>query len=179
MTTTKRSGVGAGDVTAAWGDQVALLYGAHFDDLCRTAQRLLDTRHAAEEAVQEAFVRLTTLDRRPMPGSELPYLRSMVLNEARSTLRHRGVVRRTQSRALREPERDLVCEAVFSGEQVRRVRAAVRTLPLRQRQVVSLRHLAGLSERETAEVLAISRGSVKTHASRGLSAMRSRIGDVA
>lgn len=46
------------------------------------------------------------------------------------------------------------------------------TLPPRQREVVVLRYYNGLPEREVAEMLGISTGSVKTHASRGLAALR-------
>jgi len=54
--------------------------------------------------------------------------------------------------------------------------AALTRLPKRQREVVALRHLAGLSERECAATLDVSAGSVKTHLSRGLAALRSHLG---
>src|SRR5690606_31353748 len=53
---------------------------------------------------------------------------------------------------------------------------AMARLPKRQREVVALRHLAGLSEAETAAALRVSTGSVKTHLHRGLAALRSRLG---
>lgn len=55
---------------------------------------------------------------------------------------------------------------------------AMSMLPKRQREVVALRHLAGMSEAETAAALRVSAGSVKTHMSRGIAALRSRMGDV-
>jgi RNA polymerase sigma factor (sigma-70 family) len=53
---------------------------------------------------------------------------------------------------------------------------AVRRLPRRQREVVLLRYVGDRSEREVAEVLGISAGSVKQHASRGLAALRRYLG---
>jgi RNA polymerase sigma factor (sigma-70 family) len=53
---------------------------------------------------------------------------------------------------------------------------AMARLPKRQREVVALRHLAGLSEAETAAALKVSAGSVKTHLHRGLAALRSCLG---
>ena len=50
--------------------------------------------------------------------------------------------------------------------------AALRRLPRRQREVVTLRYLADVPEAEVARLLGISAGSVKTHASRGLAALR-------
>lgn len=55
---------------------------------------------------------------------------------------------------------------------------ALAILPKRQREVVVLRHLAGLSEAEVAAALQVSTGSVKTHLSRGVSALRDRLGPV-
>lgn len=53
---------------------------------------------------------------------------------------------------------------------------ALALLPKRQREGVALRHLGGLSEAETATALKVSTGSVKTHMSRGLAALRARMG---
>lgn len=47
----------------------------------------------------------------------------------------------------------------------------MRGLPRRQSEVVTLRYYLDLSEAEIAETLGISRGSVKTHASRALAAL--------
>jgi RNA polymerase sigma factor (sigma-70 family) len=48
---------------------------------------------------------------------------------------------------------------------------ALRGLPRRQREVLVLRYYDGASEAEIADVLGISTGAVKTHASRGLHAV--------
>ncbi len=53
---------------------------------------------------------------------------------------------------------------------------ALRTLSKRQREVVVLRYLEGFPEKDVAAALRISPGSVKTHASRGLAAMRVQLG---
>jgi len=52
---------------------------------------------------------------------------------------------------------------------------ALAALPRRQREVVVLRHLLGLSEVEVASALEISHGTVKTHLRRGLAVLRSRL----
>jgi RNA polymerase sigma factor (sigma-70 family) len=61
------------------------------------------------------------------------------------------------------------------AERLDLVRALGR-LPKRQRQVVILRYLADRPEEEVARVLGCSVGAVKTHASRGLSALRAELG---
>jgi RNA polymerase sigma-70 factor, ECF subfamily len=56
------------------------------------------------------------------------------------------------------------------------VRAALARLPYKQRAVLVLRYFADLSEAETASVLGCSVSTVKTHAARGMQAMRTRLG---
>ena len=50
--------------------------------------------------------------------------------------------------------------------------AALRRLPRRQREVVVLRYMVGLSETQVAETLDISHGTVKTHLRRGIAGLR-------
>jgi RNA polymerase sigma factor (sigma-70 family) len=54
--------------------------------------------------------------------------------------------------------------------------AALRLLPKRQREVVVMRYLVGMSEPEVAAALGLSLGTVKTHLRRGLSRLRTTLG---
>jgi RNA polymerase sigma factor (sigma-70 family) len=56
------------------------------------------------------------------------------------------------------------------------VLAALGKLPRRQREVLVLRYYLDLSEAEIADTLGISRGAVKSHASRGLAALKTTLG---
>jgi RNA polymerase sigma factor (sigma-70 family) len=60
----------------------------------------------------------------------------------------------------------------------RDVIAALHRLPARQREALVLRYYADLSEAEIAEAMGISRGAVKSHASRGIAALRDVLGVV-
>ena len=62
-----------------------------------------------------------------------------------------------------------------AADETRRVLAALRELPERQREVLALRYYLDLSEAEIAATLGISAGSVKTHAHRGLAALTDRL----
>ncbi|HUD69864.1 MAG TPA: sigma-70 family RNA polymerase sigma factor [Acidimicrobiales bacterium] len=54
--------------------------------------------------------------------------------------------------------------------------AALRCLPKRQREVIVLRYLLGLSETEIADALHLSHGTVKTHLRRGIGRLRATVG---
>ena len=72
------------------------------------------------------------------------------------------------------PEGAVVCGAQRHAERDQLVRALA-TLSTRQRRIVVLRHLDGLSEREVADDLGISVGTVKSTASRGLAQLRAEL----
>jgi RNA polymerase sigma factor (sigma-70 family) len=57
------------------------------------------------------------------------------------------------------------------------VMAALRRLPARQQEILVLRYYLDASEGEIADLVGISRGSVKTHAHRGLAALRAALAD--
>jgi RNA polymerase sigma factor (sigma-70 family) len=84
--------------------------------------------------------------------------------------------RRAQRRRRHDSEgRAEVAEARTADDVA--VRQALSKLSKRQREVVAMRYFMDLSEREIAQILGCSTGSVKQHASRGLSAMRRALTD--
>ena len=68
-------------------------------------------------------------------------------------------------------------DAVLADDRRDRVLDALRGLPARQREVLALRYYSELSEAEIADALGISRGAVKSHASRGAAALRVALAD--
>jgi RNA polymerase sigma factor (sigma-70 family) len=131
-----------------------------------------------EEVVQDAFVSVFRSAARVRDESKLPaYLRSAVLNGARSQLRKRQV--RTRLRSVDHPITEVAsAEAgALIADERRAVIDALRTLPDRQRDVLVLRFYLDLSESEIAETLGIGGGTVKTHARRGLDALARTLED--
>jgi len=145
------------------------LYAAHWRRLVRLSVLLVHDQGLAEEIVQDAFVAVHDHWRRLRdPDKALAYLRQAVVNRSRSALRHRGVVDRhaAAERIVDAPD------PTPAADQRAAVLAALRDLPQRQREVLALRYYLDLSEAEIAETLGISRGAVKSHASRGATTLR-------
>lgn len=152
------------------------MYREHARALVRLARLFVDHRDAAEDIVQEAFIRMArSLDRIRDPSRAGAYLRSIVLNLARDHNR-RGLL----SLRHRLPPNDLdsggLDETIAADDEQRRVIEALRRLPRRQRDCVALRYLMDLPVAEIAATLDLSENSVKTHLKRGLARLRTETG---
>jgi RNA polymerase sigma factor (sigma-70 family) len=127
----------------------------------------------ADDAAQEAFVRAYGFLHRFRPGAPFrPWLLTVVANVARNQRRsasrwtravHASGERRTDRRVAASAEDEAL--RVQGGGALR---AAVDALPVRYRDVVSCRYLLELSEDETARMLGLARGTVKSRLSRAL-----------
>jgi RNA polymerase sigma factor (sigma-70 family) len=142
-----------------------------FDELfpraVRLGTRLLGDRAAAEDVAAEALARAYA---RWSKVGGLPYRDGWVLKVATNLAIDRL---RRRPPEVAPAQSDNFADTV---ELRMALNAALLTLAPRQRQAVALRYLGGLSDREVAEALGISLGSVKTHIHRGLNGLRARLG---
>ena len=136
------------------------LYRDEFGPMMRLARGLVDTQEIAEEIVQDAFARVyERWNRLDSPGG---YLRTAVVNGARSELRKREVRRRIGIRPFIPPQpedRDYLLDALDQ-------------LSPRQRTVLVLKFYADMTEKEIAQAMGIRPGTVKSATSRGLAELR-------
>ncbi len=153
------------------------LYRAQWWPMLRLAQGLVDDVSSAEDVVQDAFAGLC---RNPAalaePGAAARYLRASVVNGARSALRRRRTVR-TWLGQVRDGEHAPAADVTSlrsADEQV--ARQSLAALPRRQREVLTLRFLADLSDAEIADATGMSAGNVRSAASRGLATLRTTLG---
>jgi RNA polymerase sigma factor (sigma-70 family) len=171
-----RGRVGAGDTRFAGGtsddiDDVKRyqqLFHGHFVPMTRLAAML--GADDPEDVAQEAFVRLhrrsgTLRDAHASVG----YLRTTVVNLSRSRVRHLAVVRRNSPVPSRDAE-SAEHQAV-RREDARELVVALGQLSTRHREALVLRYWLDLSEAEMADAMGVSRGTVKSHVSRGLDAL--------
>ncbi len=162
---------------ATWSPLLADLYLNNYRKLVFVAERILHDRSLAEDCVQDAFMAFHVKQSAPATGRELGYLRSMVRNGAISMLRRE---RRQLDVALAG---DVAVEASAESRAVARLAAhriseGVAKLAPRQGAVVAHRFL-GRSVAETADMMAVTSGTVKTHRHRAAEAMRIALADVA
>lgn len=133
------------------------------------------SRHAAEDAVQEALVRAWE---RSANGEAIDSLGAWVatvaLNVSRSGVRRKMAERRARQRlgapAATTPDRS-------HGDMVD-IERGIAALPRRQREVVVLRYLLDLNTAETASTLRINEGTVKSELSRARASLANALGTV-
>jgi RNA polymerase sigma factor (sigma-70 family) len=164
---------------------VTALYAEHALGLVRLAVVVTGDRGAAEDIVQDAFLGLyRRWDQLPDMAAPLAYLRVSVMNGCRTALRRRsrlslgpgpgagdGLDEAAAGFGTSAGLSESAEARVLLAEEQRAVASALRRLPRRQLEAVVLRYYLDLSVEETAQVMGISPGTVKSATSRALAAV--------
>jgi RNA polymerase sigma-70 factor (sigma-E family) len=155
-------------------ESVESLFHAHYPRIVYTAFSLVGDWDLAEQLAQEAYLRLWRRWRWISDPHAAPmYLQRTVVNLSRETIRRKVIERR----ALRINGADRAAPPDPDPAAVVELRRAVAALPARKRECVVLRFLLGLSEAETAGLLGVSVGTVKSQTHKGLRLLRDRLGE--
>ncbi|CAN5564018.1 hypothetical protein BH10ACT10_BH10ACT10_20470 [soil metagenome] len=137
---------------------------ARYQALLRTAYLLTGNHHDAEDLVQTALVKAVGAWKRIEDSPDAYVLRILVNENVSRWRRHKGrevLTDRTPDRPVtQEPDEAIVLRDALAG------------LAPRQRAVVVLRYYEDLTERETAEVLGIAVGTVKSQTRDALARLR-------
>jgi RNA polymerase sigma-70 factor (sigma-E family) len=137
--------------------------------LHQAAYLLCGDWHLAHDLVQDTLIQTYRhWPRVRKADSPDAYVRRILLNGARGRWRRREIAVPVARFAAEPAVHDTTDELARRAELLQ----ALLTLPLRQRATVVLRYLEGMSERETAELLGCSAGTVKSQSSRALAALR-------
>lgn len=159
----------AGATDRAFEDGFADFARSRWGRLVRLAFSLTLDLGRAEDLVQESLAKLWFQWPKVRDGAPEAYVRRTIVNGAISASRRRwrGEEPRWELPDRPEPRSD--ADAIDDRDWIRRELTALTVL---QRAVVVLRYAEDLSEKQVAEMLGISAGSVKTHAFRGLARLR-------
>jgi len=149
------------------------LYERNFDRVYAYVQSMLRDRAAAEDVTSQAFERAYRKRQsyKAGRGSAEAWLFGIARNAALDELRRRG----RHARMATEPEDaeaqplDDVAETALRRETVR---AAMESLEPRERELVTLKYLAGLSNIEIANVVGISESNTSTRLNRTMTKLR-------
>jgi RNA polymerase sigma-70 factor (sigma-E family) len=159
-------------VTGSWEADFAEYFAARAVALRRLAYALCADWHTAEDLVQATFLKLYPRWRRIRAETVDAYVRRTLVN---TYLSRRRALRREQVFAdipdSAAPDRESV-EALDIGRALAR-------LPLGQRVLVVLRYLEDVSVAETAAMLGISEGTVKSQTARAARTLRAALGSYA
>jgi RNA polymerase sigma-70 factor (sigma-E family) len=143
--------------------------------LARLAYLLCSDRQQAEDAVAEAYAKMWPRFRKGRIANPPQYLRAAVVNQVRGGLRRRVLERREEKRHRVDWRDGGASERSVEERDV--LEPALRQLPAPQRAVIVLRFYEDMSEEETAALLDIPAGTVKSRCARGLAQLRSLVGD--
>ena len=163
------AGLSSDTAAESFGD----LYERTFDRVYAYVQSMLRDRAAAEDVTAQAFERAYRKRRgyRPGRGSAEAWVFGIARNAALDELRRR----KRHARMATEPEdvdavpADDVAEAALRRETVR---SALEKLEPRERELVSLKYMAGLSNAEIAKVVGISESNASTRLNRTMTKLR-------
>lgn len=164
------------DVTRAMAgdrDAFAALAAANVDRMFGLARLLLRDVDRAEDATQEALVRMwRELPRLRDPGAFRPWVRQLLVNACNDE--GRRVRRRAEVVLLREYGAAVNDDSgnVVDRDQLDR---GFRRLPLEQRVVLVLNHLEGLTHAEIATMLDLPLGTVKSRLRYAMEGMRAAL----
>lgn len=145
-------------------------------DLFAFAVTVAGDRRLAEDLVIEASARSLPHLRRHRIDDLAVYLRRAVINEMTSWGRRRQLERRQERHGSATRSRD-VPPGEASVDDRLAVAPLLLALSVRQRTVLVLRFLEDRSVEDVAELLAVSRSTVKTQTSRGLERLRQMVED--
>jgi RNA polymerase sigma-70 factor (ECF subfamily) len=166
------------------GAAFAALVHDHEEIAFRTAYLIARNAADAEDAAQAGLTNAWRALPRFRRGAPFrPWLLAIVANEARNRRRAAGRREGLALRAAHElPSGDAAPSPegrVLAAEQRAELLAALERLSEPDRLVLSCRYLLELGEEETAEVLSVRRGTVKSRTSRALARLRTELGQVA
>ena len=138
--------------------------------LFRTAVLLCGDWHLAEDLLQTTYAKVYAAWRRVSTAQEpLAYTRSVLLN---TYLSHRRLRRSNERPSETLPESSIVVDPGLRVDLL----DALRTLDPKDRAVLTLRFWEDFSVTETARLMGISEGAVRTRSSRATTKLRDRLG---
>lgn len=166
--------------------RLARLYKRWSQPLVRMLQGRLGSRSAAEDTMQQVFVRMAATGNLPQPDKESAYLMRAAINQSVDQWRKQDRAHVFEHQSLDALDEDeatsLACHSQHEVEeqaqrqqQLARLQEAMAELPPRQREAFSLHMIEGYSQAEVAQQMVISERMVARHVSLALAYCEMRL----
>jgi RNA polymerase sigma-70 factor, ECF subfamily len=153
-------------------DALGFLFARYADDVCGYVRSIVRDQHEAEDITQQVFAKLIRVigkyEEREVPF--FAWLLRVARNVAVDHLRRQRTIPVEEVRGVNDDSRDQP-----GTERMADLQEALATLPPDQREVLVLRHFAGLSPTEIAERLGRSEGSIHGLHHRGRRALTAEL----
>tara|TARA_B100000809_G_scaffold266893_1_gene332643 strand:- start:2811 stop:3356 length:546 start_codon:yes stop_codon:yes gene_type:complete len=144
------------------------LYSQYCDGMFIVAQRYLKDKHAAEDAMQEAFVKaFSKLDQFKGDVTFGAWLKRIVINRCLDTIKSKKLETELIDDSVFEIVQDDYDWEVSDETTVTEILSAIKDLPENYQVVVQLFLLEGYDHQEISEVLCISENASRTNLHRG------------
>lgn len=174
MTEVSLAGITAGD-----GEAFARLVHGVWDDLVDHLAWILESREAAEDAAQEALIRIWEQRERWHDGSARALVFRMARNLAFDARRRERVRREWADREAEVAQTGVEPDALAeTSEYEQRFREALQALTPGRREAIELVRLKGLTHQEAAEAIGISQQTVANRMTLALADLRVLLADV-
>ena len=158
-------------------DRFAEIYADQHRQLFRLTLLLTGgDRCLSEDVVGQVFLATLPKWRNGTVAEPASYMRRSVVNQVNGTFRRRHTERRSAHRVAERGEEAVTSEGAVDDRDL--LWSALRALPAKQRSAVVLRYYEDLSELETARVLGVTVGTVKSQTARGLAKLRNALGEL-
>jgi len=139
------------------------------------AQRILNSRQAAEDVVQETFLRLCREEERQLNGRLAPWLYRVCRNKALDIKRKESRMATISEEQMSSGTSTLPSEAVELSEETDRVLSQIAQLPDPQQECLRLKFQEGLTYREISDVTGMSISNVGVTLHNAMASLRKRL----
>ena len=156
------------------------LFKAKYNPLCAFASGIINDSDAAEEIVQEVFVKLwAQRDKIDVSASISSYLYSAVRNAALNAIKHLQVKEayKKQNKIERDNAENVVSDALIGTELEQKINDAISHLPSERKKIFLLSRTEGLKYKEIAEKLEISVKTVENQMGKALASLRNELAE--
>jgi len=154
------------------------LFSMHYANLCSYANKYVEDLDAAEEIVQDVFVKLwERRNKIEIKSSLQSYIFRAVRNSCLNQIKHKKIEETYKSQSQHDPiaKQQNLEDEIHASELENSIREAIDQLPMQRRKVFIMSRYDGLKYREIAEELNISNNTVENHMGKALKFMKEKL----